>query len=406
MASDDDFTLDALETLVVEKEKKFRFAGLRVHLTFKGYFDILNYIKLLEMKSTRLHVAYFSGVQEKGNTGYEHTHMALEFSCVFATENVKFFDIDDIHPNIKKIGTIKHWENVMKYHKKQGIPMTNEYERTEGKLSLKKTKKESKIKGKEEEKKKEFTVEDALSYATAKEAMLACNDVRRVGGINAAFQYKTREYGEEPDVRWRTFQQKLFDIMEEPPHDRRVYWIYDKDGKSGKTTWAKHAFAFRDAYYLTHCDMRDISTTLIREVDAGNRYNSIIIDIARSGNEAVMSWDLYNTIETIKNAIITSQKYVGRTVILPTMHLFVLSNDMPSNALPVPNYEKLPDGTVITRGKIMKETLTNDRLDVRVIGKIENPERKRDYDFVNRICEAEEDEELPDGYVKPGQFDF
>lgn len=88
------------------------------------------------------------------------------------------------------------------------------------------------------------------------------------------------------------------------PDDRKVTWVYDSDGGSGKSTFAKWLSTSPETFYIDGGKKEEI-LFLIKE-----EHKTLLIDIPRSGKDFVP----YGLIETFKNGIWTTNKYEGNRV--------------------------------------------------------------------------------------------
>lgn len=116
----------------------------------------------------------------------------------------------------------------------------------------------------------------------------------------------------------KDWQIRIKDEIESTPNPRTVIWIVDETGGAGKSTFSKYLVCNYDACILP-----------IKIVEAMYLYNGekiVIFDLVRS-NEEVLN---YGTIETIKNAMFTSTKYVPAFKFFPSPHVIVFSNWAPN----------------------------------------------------------------------------
>ena len=108
----------------VTKEKRFRFQGQCVLLTYAAHVDInAEFDKWDKAKGMQ----WARGVHEVGATGHNHTHLLIEFCRKMDTINPRYFDIKEgdvvHHPNIRKVIGLKHKFNTWVYLEKQGQPI-------------------------------------------------------------------------------------------------------------------------------------------------------------------------------------------------------------------------------------------------------------------------------------------
>ena len=89
------------------------------------------------------------------------------------------------------------------------------------------------------------------------------------------------------------------------PDDRKVTWVYDSDGGSGKSTFAKWLAASPETFYIDGGKKEEILFLIKEDI------KTLLIDIPRSGKDFVP----YGLMETFKNGIWTTNKYEGNRVI-------------------------------------------------------------------------------------------
>jgi len=119
------------------------------------------------------------------------------------------------------------------------------------------------------------------------------------------------------------WQKQIIEIIEEEPDERKVYWFWSKEGKKGKSSFAKYLVAKKAALFFEEGKKADIMK-LIFDADMDNK-NIVVIDIPRANGNNVS----YKSIESIKNGMIYSSKYEGGYKLFNPPHLIVFSNEPP-----------------------------------------------------------------------------
>lgn len=123
------------------------------------------------------------------------------------------------------------------------------------------------------------------------------------------------------------WQQDLIAEMAAEPRDRRVVWVYDQQGNSGKSTFIKWQRSvhpeYRAAYrYAKATDIFNMA------IDQGAR-KVYFFDLTRAKPHELGSQDLYSAIESIKDGFIVSGKYKGGELLFKPPHVFVFANVLP-----------------------------------------------------------------------------
>lgn len=115
----------------------------------------------------------------------------------------------------------------------------------------------------------------------------------------------------------RPWQKNLLDILEEPPHDRKIYWVYDPYGNAGKTYLAKHLVDAHGAFYCNGGRATDITY-------AYNGEPIVVFDYVRDSKDYVG----YGVMEQLKNGILFSTKYQSGMRRFDNPHVIVFANFM------------------------------------------------------------------------------
>lgn len=408
----------------MEKSKPFRLSHQRLHLTYKTHLDAKKWLEWADKNSYLPKIEYYSIVNESADeeNPYEHTHILIGFEKKLDTRIARIFDYMDIHPHIKKISKgIDHWNNTVRYHYKENKPHTNigcNHPKAlfdeNGKPSIKNLnnmdlnmlKSDEEI---EEERKKEllkasrnWTNEDTFNCESISEALLKNNNPKMAGGIIGAFSYKPANYGPEPKVFWRIWQNELFNELKGKVNLRSVIWYFDFVGSGGKSVFAQHLMKWHGAVLSMGADTRDLPTALMKHKMKGGKFNIIIIDLSRTTHE---NDDFYDSIEQIKNGQVMCPKYNSTILDLGCIpHVVVLSNRMPRKFYEVKIIKEdinEHNVTILTKVKEMRQTFSSDRWDIRTLDKV-IIDGRRNWKVTKREFTEIEEDELPEGYVIPG----
>lgn len=121
-------------------------------------------------------------------------------------------------------------------------------------------------------------------------------------------------------AEFRPWQQAIMDIVAQPPHDRHIHWVFDHDGGKGKTFLAKHLVSVHGAFYSTGGKSTDIIYSY-----SGQRI--VIFDFVRETHDFVN----YGAIESIKNGLMSSNKYESCQKFYPPPHVIVFANFQPAD---------------------------------------------------------------------------
>jgi hypothetical protein len=431
-----------------ESKMSFHISNTKLHLTYKTHLDAKKWLKWASKNTKLPKIDKYSIVNETSDkmNPYDHTHILVLFENKLISKKSDILDYDDIHPNIKKVTTIKHFKNCVIYHHKQNKPNTNinledkefqeidkidfnkytdydfdedvdfsiasdpkefkvqEFIKQGGKTLNNEDKKESQLKMS-----KYWTNEDTWACNSEQDALKKNNNPKMTGGILVAFKYKPVSYGPEPKVIWRIFQKELLFEIKGYPSDRSLIWNLDLPGGSGKSSFAKHLMKWHGAFLATGADTKDLPMAMINHKNRGGKFNVILIDLSRTSKE---DDDFYDILEQAKTGIIMCKKYNSLMLDLECdysyPHIIIFANRMPRKyykvKVIVEDINKETGKKRIVEKEEIRDIYTEDRWDIRTIGKIINPETKKpDWIVTHRDYNPIEKDELPEGYSRPGE---
>lgn len=309
------------EEMVEENKKGWKVENKRFLLTYKSHLpketfkDYLNSLRAVE----ELYIAHENGKEDK-ECPYEHTHVAVAFMDTVKTRDPRFFDYEGIHPHIGPIkgsNWRKEWKKVKMYVSKEDPEL-----------------KEMRDKMIEEDRPEEKPVlnidglhaHDNLTDAI-KDPLVGVTEWSHIGGVVTAYSMRKIVIKKviKADYKW---QQDLESILKEEPDDRKVYWLYDKVGGTGKTQFCKYMMNKKSNNYHVvgnACGMRDFGTIISNAMNSGWNGHCLFFNMTRSTED----YKIYGPIEAAKDGLVTSTKYAGRTMIFDCAHVVVFANYLP-----------------------------------------------------------------------------
>ena len=222
-----------IDVPVSEEKKKFRYRGTWVHLVYKTWMDEPDLAAHLQERFKRPESKWRIWHEESDKDApYKHTH-AIGYLGTEKKISKKpsYWDKDGIHPYIGNINTEAHKRNATKYHLKKGA-LTPGYD------TLPKFQKR---------KRTDFTEAKELirNCKTWGEVLLCHKAV--MGHMNWAKEVWMNKPQKEFPLKgpMRPWQQDLETELDGPVDDRKVIWIYDKDGNIGKSAYTKYRCSCR-----------------------------------------------------------------------------------------------------------------------------------------------------------------
>lgn len=293
-----------------ESKAEVRFRGTKFHLTYKGWIVHTEYLAWLGDKRK---VSEYSIVHEEGSgeIQYKHTHVLISFNLALDTKSERYFDYDGVHPNIVKVKNDCHWNHVaQEYHVKEGTPRwTN-------------------IVSREPNAAKRIWGYSSLREALEKE----CGEsIKNAGAVIATYNVKEPTRQPEPQITWRPWQAELlWELNNTDPNDRTTLWYDDESGNSGKTFFTKYMSSYGDALCSSKANSYHMSTCLFEAMKRrGGPYRIIVFNFTRQQENHLV----YQTLEEIKDGLMTCEKYKGETMTFPSPHLVVFSNYGPKKTM-------------------------------------------------------------------------
>lgn len=124
------------------------------------------------------------------------------------------------------------------------------------------------------------------------------------------------------------WQSKVLKLIEEEPDDRKVYWFWDKKGKTGKSALVKHIYLkYPNEVVIANGKGNDVRNQINNHLNIENKENIkvAILDCSRT----VENFVSYEVIEQIKNGLLYSGKYEGGVCCFDSPHVLVFANFEP-----------------------------------------------------------------------------
>lgn len=119
------------------------------------------------------------------------------------------------------------------------------------------------------------------------------------------------------------WQKDLLEIYKSTPNNRDIYWIYDGDGKRGKSSFMSYLAYHYNIIFLNAGDNKNIAN-IVYNKDM-RLCKCLFLDIPRTkGNKCP-----YAVLECVKNGIITNTKFETGAKVFNAPHIFITSNFPP-----------------------------------------------------------------------------
>lgn len=264
----------------------FRLRNKKVLLTYKG---LLNKDELVNYISSKKETTFARAAHEIGATGYEHTHVLVEWKTRPDWTDPRCLDFNDVHPNINAIRTNSHWLRSLNYIAKEDAE--NSDLRTSEKVG--------------------WSVDDVWDCPSMIDALRTCKKVSDVLGVKSLYASKPDV---SVDIDWKAnhWQEwclnKIF-----TQNDREILWIFDTKGGIGKTFLGNTMYKVDPSNWLYIKGVwqsKDLTRIVENAVMSGWQGTYCIIDYPRSAEKH----RIYDLIESMKDGMISTAKYDSRNL--------------------------------------------------------------------------------------------
>lgn len=176
-------------------------------------------------------------------------------------------------------------------------------------------------------------LEALSSYCMKTESRVAGPWAKNEAKLKKLLDAQANEYKGQDLPRLDQFtpwQRALFDYATGPIDPRRILWICDQNGKTGKSTVAKFLAFHHDACVLSYGDASSLINVVTEKYEADKAASRCyIFNLTRSKPKLFSNEDIYSALESIKDGMVVNTKYRGRTIYFNTPHVIVLANRMP-----------------------------------------------------------------------------
>jgi len=292
--------------------KKFKFAALRLHLTYAATIDPEELVDFLKKKITK-EIVNYSVVNEIGDKKqHKHTHALISFVSQWQCTAVRKLDYDGKHPNWNAVQNDVHWWNCVKYHYKSSDPYTN--------IELKEV--PSDHTSNYRARKKIDIIQNSKTIEEAyRNAVTMGKDGKLINVLETKILFESKnkdnhfssEDSASDDINFYTWQRnligELWDSQNSIGHkaDRdTIIWYVDKIGGTGKSTFTRK-WCRKNNFFVTDATTPSTIATAIKNYRStpGSTMRYMFFDLSRSKNFD----EIYETLESLKNGCLTVTKY-------------------------------------------------------------------------------------------------
>jgi len=301
---------------MIRSDGRWRIQNKYLGLTYKTHLPKDAMKAYIQSKWPNNPIEVFEAAHENGKddpvTPYEHTHIGVKFSGKgVQSENCRILDVqlesgEILHPNFvtPNIKNKKSWEKWLNYLSKEDPACAHLKKEEKGALA-----------------------NAVWACQSIQDVMLMCNDPGKVQGLCTMFSLKPDE--ELKDLEgWRPWgwQKNALQYLFRSPDPRQLAWLWEEKGGMGKTQFCRWLMYKWPQYFLILQGIsyvRDTVQVIDNARKAGWNGFAIIVNLTRKFENKDF---IYETLETLKDGIHTTQKYNGHTFVTPVPHVMILSN--------------------------------------------------------------------------------
>lgn len=288
--------------------KKFRLSNRHIFLTYKTHLPKDSMKKMFEgLGAARVEICHETGKDDKENP-YPHSHIYVDFGKIFTCSRQNIFDIltadGPIHPHIAPIkGGDAGVKKVLNYMSKEDPECAH--------LA---------------DKKKVITLASAIwNCSTKQEVLELAQKPSDVTGLLALYANRPIQ-NKDDDLKLNSWQQELWNSLQKHPDDRTVIWVRDEKGGVGKSKFCTWMHRTKQAYMLKALSGQYHTAPIIAgALENGWDSKILLVDLTRSMCER----DIYDPLEAIKDGVLTTVKYLGKTIDFKSPHVVVFANWWP-----------------------------------------------------------------------------
>lgn len=298
----------------ISEAKEFRLQNQKFMLTYKTHLDKIDICEWIEEQICKgkkkikfIRCAHENGENDEANP-YPHTHILIDCGFAFQSRKARIFDYNEIHPMIQIVRTRAHWENCLKYIAKEDPDNADLLEDTAN-LAIGVWSCENKA--------------DALAKYVKKPSDAL--------GISVLYDNRPEpELDDEypmPDQQW--CRDVLDKIINGPKDHRSIHWIWEPIGNTCKSMFANYCMANKIAYVVNSVGgCKNFSTIVESALEQGWNKKCMIFDLSRDDEQH----QIYQPLENLKNGLVTTTKYRGKSMLIGKPHIIVLANWPPDES--------------------------------------------------------------------------
>lgn len=163
------------------------------------------------------------------------------------------------------------------------------------------------------------------------EAARSWKDVKKYSTKEETRKPGTKPITEKPEVKdplegreLYPFQKEVLEILEKPADDRSVYWFWEPEGCTGKTSLVKSICINKPGCIFLNGKAADMKCAIAKMMEDGPAPKIVLLGLPRTAEDYTGS--LYQGLEEIKDGIFFSGKYESKMIMFDSPHVMVFAN--------------------------------------------------------------------------------
>lgn len=166
------------------------------------------------------------------------------------------------------------------------------------------------------------TVEEAFAYCSKTDTRVEIGATW--GHISKVDLFESED--EQDEIILKNWQEEVIKLISQRPDSRKIIWLYENEGNSGKSWLCKHLLThYNDVLVVSgkNSDVCNLTSNFIEQNDKAPKL--IILDIPRTNFNGIS----YQAIESLKNGLINNTKYECKLHCFKPPHVLVFCNETP-----------------------------------------------------------------------------
>lgn len=133
-------------------------------------------------------------------------------------------------------------------------------------------------------------------------------------------------YDVEKELPW---QREILETVKQKPDRRKLYWYWESNGGTGKSTLLRHMqITYGDSMLLVAGKSADVKYGVTKQLEKGTRLKIVCWNLPRTMEEFVS----YAAIEEVKDAHFFSTKFESGMALYNPPHVIIMANFKPNIA--------------------------------------------------------------------------